>query len=165
MAVNEILIKRGTPFTLLSSGGSGQFTLNCGSGSGIQSNVFDLGDPHADSYELYAEIVAGAAPTAGTTYDLYLAPANNSGRYPGLATGVDGNYLTGVTISASLVQLSYLGSVVTVNASGIQSNVMTIYPTMRSGCMVLKNSTNTHIVDHVSGLIQLTSLTPVFQTG
>jgi hypothetical protein len=164
MAVNDILIRRGTAFTLASSAASGVMNFACGSGSGVQSATFDLGDPHADSYEMFVDICAAAAPTAGTTFDFYLAGADSAGHFPGKATGVSGAYLTGATIGESLVQLSYLGSVVAINASGVQSQSMVVYPTMRSGTMIMKNSTNIASID-ASGLVQLIPLIPIYQTG
>lgn len=163
MALNEIFIQRGTPI-VISSTGTPQLTFACGSGSGVQSSIFDLGSTRAEAYELFAEICAGTAPTAGMTYDIYLASANRTGRLPGGVTGVSGAYLTGTTIGANLVQLSYVGSVVATNASGIHAQSMIIYPIMRSGSLILKNSTNTPIVN-LNSSITLTPLIPIIETA
>lgn len=158
---NDVLIRRGTSFTLADSGASGVFTLACGSGSGIQSNIFDLGNPHADDYEMFAEVCTAIAPTAGGSYDFYFAPCLN-GRFPGGVSGINGSYLTGSTIDASLPSLNYLGSIIVTNATGVHRKSMVITPISQSGCLIMDNNTTTASIA-LSGLITLTPLIPQVQ--
>lgn len=157
MATNDVTIRRGTPFTLASAGASGQMTFNCGSGSGIQSNTFVLGAQHAEKYEMTMEVCAAAVPVVGLSYDYYLAAAGPRGNYPGRVSGIDGTYP--VANMAGLTQLNYLGSIITTANSGVQSATTIISPTINSGCIVFKNSTDIATVN-LSGLITLVPLIP-----
>jgi hypothetical protein len=162
MAANDVLIRRGTATTLGSAGTT--FTLACGSGSGVQSSVFDLGDPHADEYEMTARVCLAAAPTAGGTLDFYLAPTVDAVNYPGGATGADGQYMSSTTLDASLPSLSYLGSIIVAALSGVHYKSMVIAPITRSGSLVMDNNTTAASII-LSGLITLTPLIPQVQTA
>lgn len=161
---NDVLIRRGTSYTLGGAGSSGTFTFICGSGSGIQSEVIDFGDPHADEYEMTARLCFSAVATAGGTLDFYLAPTVDAINYAGGATGSDGQYLTGATLDAFLPSLSYLGSIVAAGVSGVHYKSMVISPITRSGSIVMDNNTGSSTIA-LSGLITLTPLIPQVQSA
>jgi hypothetical protein len=144
MAVNDCLYRRGTPFTLSSGDCSGLMPLACGSGSGVQSNKFDFGDPHADEYEMFVELTTVDAPTVFKSYDFYIASSLDNTNFAGNAAGTSGQYMTPATIQNFLPQLDWAGSL-SVFASGgtTQRQACIVRPVTQYASLIMYNNTDT----------------------
>jgi hypothetical protein len=163
MSQNDILYRRGDTFTLAIESGSGAFHFICGSGSGIQSDKFDLGEPHADEYEMFTEITTVGAPTAGLSYDFYLSQSVDNTNFAGNVAGATGDYMTPTTINNFLPQLNWLGSLMVFNSGGTtQRQSFVIRPVTRYAAFVMYNGTDT-AVQSSGSKITLTPLIPQFQ--
>jgi hypothetical protein len=164
MATNDVLYRRGTGFTLASGNASGIFTINCTSGVSIQSNKFDLGDPHADEYEMYVEITTSGAPTIGSTCDFYLAESIDNTNFTGKASGSDGLYMTASTKESFLMQTKWLGSLSVYDSGNeTQRQSFVIRPVTQYGSLILSNNTIVSLQPSGSK-ITLTPLIPQIQS-
>jgi hypothetical protein len=170
MAANDLLYRRGTTFTLgtgtVGTDISGYFNLESVNGYAIQSlSGINFGNPHADEYEMFAEITTSGAPAVGTTYDFYMASSLDNISFAGKANDSANAYMTPATFTAFSRQLDWLGSM-SVYASGYetQRQSFVIRPVCQYGRIIMYNGTNTSTISSGSK-ITLTPLIPQIQTS
>ena len=116
--------------------------------AGWESAKFDFGATRAAAYSCMAAIETGAAPTAGQTYDLYLAPSPISTAANGNPGQIDGTSQaapSGTTSTGELIlQCVFIGSLVVAgDANSVQVGVVgTFAPPERYGILIFINSTD-----------------------
>lgn len=108
MAPPDYIVRsQGTAIIWGESGASGvTATLSfdgLANGSARMGAAVDLGSNFEDEYYLYVSIETGTAPTAGTTFDVYLVYSHDNSVWPAKVSGSDASYTLG-TSDANLKQ-------------------------------------------------------------
>jgi len=158
----EVLIKQGTPKTWQASGGDAKVDLaGLANGAGVRGGVIDLGATFAKKYLMTVEIELAAAPTAGTTIEIYLARSHDGATWPGGAYGEEGPYKPG-EVAEWKKQFGTPDGILTVTADGsatVQTQTFTVYPNARYVSLVVVNAAGQAVKS--DGTNQRVTLTPL----
>lgn len=141
------------------------------SGAAKNSDQVDLGATRPEFIDVIAAIEWFAAVTAGGTVDFYWSPSNNSSvtaGNPGQTDGVDGAYTGdgGGTVAESVLQLQFIGSLVTTDLVGVQIGYVGRFsPTQRYGQLVVVNNSSTTLcgTDDIESSVLFSGWSPEVQ--
>lgn len=112
----------------------------------------DLGATLPPRYKVELRIESGTAPTAGGTYDLFLAWGDDGTTYPGGVSGSDGAWPADGNEDEWVKQLEYVGSLVVTNdGNTVQVQApWIVYPKSRYVVPVVDNNTDQAIRDETT---------------
>ena len=136
------------------------------------SDQVDLGASHPDEFRVMAAIEWHAAVVAGGRVDFYWSPSHNSvvtDGNPGRPDGTDGAYTgDGASVSSSVQQLQYIGSMITTNYLGVQiASIGVFSPEARYGQLIVVNGSGTTLcgTDDIESAVVMIPVAPDIQAA
>lgn len=156
---NEILVKQGTTVTWSASSATPTYNVEMASmvtGSGAVGPEHDFGATFAGRVRLCLTCGSfNAAPTAGTTVDLYWASSHDGTNYDAEVTGAS----AGISSEDQVYRARYVGSLRCSNATTAQRASWDFMVPARYGCPIVMNQSGQSFV--TTGSLYQVALTPL----